>query len=202
MKLGYVSLPGRGANDARIAAATDHLRQAGIRLAGCVQTNRDRPGSHPCDMDLLVLPAGPVLRISQDLGAGSRGCRLNAGVLEDAVMHAARHLDSAEVLIVNKFGRLESEGRGFVPLVAEALARGLSVLVGVNGLNLPAFLTFAAGQAQALSDDPAAMARWLAAGRDVRRGPALVQADGSARERPSRNLSDADRGARHVHSLR
>lgn len=161
MRIGYVSLQGRGATDACIAACVEELRRASIRLAGTVQTNFDRAKDHPCDMDLLVLPAGPTYRISQDLGPGARGCRLNSGVLEDLVMEAARHLNSAEVLIINKFGKLEAEGRGFVPLITKALDRGIPVLVGVNGLNLSAFLHFAEGAAESLNADPIRIAGWL-----------------------------------------
>lgn len=148
MRIAYVSLQGRGATDACIAAVVAGLQGVGARLAGTVQTNIDRTRDHPCDMDLMVLPAGPVLRISQELGPGARGCRLNGGVLEQAVMQAARHLAGADLLVVNKFGRLEAEGRGFVPLIAEAMERGIPVLVGVNGLNLAAFLGFTDGTAR------------------------------------------------------
>ena len=160
MRLGYVSQPGRGATDACIAAAVELLTGAGLRLAGTVQTNLARAKDHPCDMDLLVLPDGPVHRISQDLGPAARGCRLNGGVLEDAVMQAAAHLAGADLLVVNKFGKLEAEGRGFVPLIAEAVDRSIPVLLGVNGLNLPALLAFAGGLAQDLPADPARIAAW------------------------------------------
>ncbi|MDP3264194.1 MAG: DUF2478 domain-containing protein [Tabrizicola sp.] len=161
MRIGYVSLQGRGATDACIAAVVAELQGAGARLAGTVQTNLDRAKDHPCDMDLMVLPAGPIHRISQDLGPGARGCRLNGGVLEEAVMQAALHLAGADLLVVNKYGKLEAEGRGFVPLIAEALERGTPVLVGVNGLNLPAFLHFSAGTARHLTCTSAEIARWL-----------------------------------------
>ena len=160
MNLGYVSLTGRGATDACLAAACDALQRRGLRLAGTVQTNLERTQSHPCDMDLQVLPDGPVHRISQELGRAARGCRLDGDVLETAVVQAQQRLPGAQVLIVNKFGKLESSGRGFVPLMAEALELGLPVLVGVNGLNLQAFLDFAGGAAVALPDDPARIADW------------------------------------------
>ncbi|MBW7057610.1 DUF2478 domain-containing protein [Paracoccus bogoriensis] len=160
MRIGYVSLPGRGATDACLAEAVARLAARGVPMAGTVQTNPERPGRPVCDMDLRVLPDGPVIRISQDLGAGARGCRLDGGALEVAVAEVARRLDGAALVIVNKFGKQEAEGRGLVPVIAEAVERGLPVLVGVNGLNLPAFLAFAEGAAQALPADPAAVAAW------------------------------------------
>ena len=163
MRIGYVSLPGKGATDACLAAAVALLAGRGVPLAGTVQSNAPRADRQVCDMDVRVLPDGPVLRISQDLGTGARGCRLDGGALETAVAEVARRLDGAAILVVNKFGKQEAVGRGLVPVIAEAASRGLPLLVGVNGLNLPAFLDFADGLAQPLPADPAAIADWALA---------------------------------------
>lgn len=165
MQLAYVSVPGRGATDAVLEKAVALLEAEGFPLAGTVQTNSEREGRSKCDMDLRVLPDGPVLRISQDLGENARGCRLNGGVLEEAVMEVTQRLDGAALLVVNKFGKQEALGRGLVPVIAEALERGLPVVVGVNGLNLPSFLEFAGGLAEHLSPDPLAVADWARAAR-------------------------------------
>jgi len=66
-------------------------------------------------------------------------------------------------VVVNKFGKQEGAGRGFVPVIAAALERGLPVLVGVNRLNLPAFEAFAGGLAEGLPADPALIASWAQA---------------------------------------
>ncbi len=160
MKLGYVSLSGRGQTDRLLAETVARLEARGLALAGTVQCNLERPGRDLCDMDLRLLPGGPQVRISIDLGAEARGCRLDAGALEQAVLWVSRHLDGAELLVVNKFGKQEAIGKGMAPVIAEALDRGLPVLVGVNGLNLPPFLDFAGGLAQALPADAAAVADW------------------------------------------
>lgn len=160
MYLGYVSLPGRGANDSFLAAVTARLQLLDLRLAGTVQSNIERAGRAKCDMDIMVLPQGPVLRISEDRGDLARGCRLDAGVLEEAVAGVARTLPRAELLIVNKFGKQEAEGRGMTPLIAEALGSGIPVLLGVNGLNLDAFRAFAGGYETALTADADEVLLW------------------------------------------
>jgi nucleoside-triphosphatase THEP1 len=161
MPLAYVTLPGRGATDALIAGAVARLAPHGLRLAGTVQTDVPREGRTLCDMDLTVLPDGPVFRINQDRGEAARGCRLDGGALEEAVVAVAARMAGAEVLVVNKFGKLEAQGRGYVPLIAEAMARDMTVLVGVNGLNLPDLLAFCDGMATALPADPDAIADWV-----------------------------------------
>lgn len=163
MPIAYVSLPGRGATDALIAAAVAQLRPLGLQLAGTVQTDVPRPDRSLCDMELAVLPDGPVFRINQDRGEAARGCRLDGGALEEAVVEVAARMDGAEVLIVNKFGKLEAQGRGYVPLIAEALGRDMAVLVGVNALTLPDLLAFCDGLATALPADATAIADWVAA---------------------------------------
>ncbi len=102
MSLAYVSLSGRGETDAFLAAMARRLEDCGFRVAGTVQTNTERDCTHHCDMDVRVLPDGPVIRINQDLGEGSTGCRLDPGALEQAVAEVASRLAGADLLIVNR----------------------------------------------------------------------------------------------------
>jgi nucleoside-triphosphatase THEP1 len=153
MRLAHVTCPGRGQTDAFLAALADDLAARGLRLAGTVQTNLARADRRRCDMDLRILPDGPTFRISQDRGDHARGCHLDSGALEQGVAEVMARLPGADLLIVNKFGKRESEGRGLVPAIAAALDEGLPVLVGVNALNLPAFLTFVGNTATALPAD-------------------------------------------------
>ena len=163
MKLGYVSVQGKGRTDLLMAEIVTRLEAHGVALAGTVQTNIDRADRPRCDMDLRLLPDGPTVRISVDRGAEARGCRLDAGVLEQSVLWVEGALNKAELLVVNKFGKQESEGKGLAGSIADALEHGLPVLVGVNGLNLPAFLEFAGGMAQELPPDAAEAADWCLA---------------------------------------
>jgi nucleoside-triphosphatase THEP1 len=170
MKLAYVTLQGRGRTDALIAEVAALLQAEGVRLAGTVQSNHEREGRRKCDMDLRVLPDGPIVRISEDRGDLARGCTLDSGALEQTVHAVQQRLDGAEVLIVNKFGKREAEGRGLVPVIAEALDRGLPVLIGVNGLNLAGFLAFAGEGVTALPTDPALIAAWCRSAAPVTSG--------------------------------
>lgn len=153
MNLAHVSIEGRGQTDLFLMAVAAHLAAQGLRLAGTVQSNLLRPGRAKCDMDLRVLPDGPVVRISEDRGREARGCILDSGALEQTVLEVERRLAGADLLIINKFGKREAEGKGLVPVIAAALDLDIPVLVGVNGLNLPLFLDFCGGQATALPAD-------------------------------------------------
>ena len=174
MQIAYTRSPGRGDTDLVLARLASRLTARGLRLVGTVQINTEQAGSGPCDMDVKVLPAGPVIRISQDLGPAARGCRLDPAALETAVGLTEGRLDGGvHALIVNKFGKHEAEGRGFRSTIAEALSRGLPVLVGLNGLNQDAFHAFSGGEAIELPPQVDALENWLCAA--IERQPAAAE---------------------------
>lgn len=164
MRIACTMSPGRGSTDLVMQVAVAQLLARGLRLAGTVQTNSERAGDPRCDMDVRVLPDGPVFRISQDLGRDARGCRLDPEGLESAVaaVSAVMAADRPDLLVVNKFGKHECLGRGFRPVIAEAVALGIPVLVGVNALNLAELQAFVDGGLTVLPPDPEAVLRWLA----------------------------------------
>ncbi len=170
--LGYVTASGRGEGDRVLSALAERLRTEGVRIVGAVQRNLDRPVGAPCDMELCVLSGAGVWRISQRLGPHARGCRLDPQGLEQAVGAVAAELagqPAVDLVIVNKFGKQEADGRGFRPVIAAALLADLPVLTAVNAKNLPAFLAFAEGLAEPVAPEPEALRQWclprIAAGK-------------------------------------
>ena len=76
----------------------------------------------------------------------------------------AKNLHSSpDVLIINKFGSLESEGRGFREVIAEAIARDIPVLVGLNKMYAKSFSEFTDGVAVQLPPNPEKLINWIAA---------------------------------------
>jgi nucleoside-triphosphatase THEP1 len=166
MQLAYVMADGPGGTDRLLSSLAAELSGRGVTLAGVVQTNTPREATHRCDMDVRVLPDGATHCISQSLGAHARGCRLDPAALDRAVEEVrAGFPGAAELLIVNKFGKHEAEGRGFRDLIAEALARDVPVLCGVGRLNEAAFHAFAGDLARRLPPDLRALHAWVAEAR-------------------------------------
>ena len=163
MKIAYTMSPNQGDTDQILARLAAKLMTGGVHACGVVQINTEKEDSrHLCDMDVQVLPDGPVIRISQSLGPEARGCRLDPSALEDAVAEVAARLgNGVDVLILNKFGKHEADGRGFRDLIAQALSRGIPVITGVNKQNLESFLEFSDGFASQVSPDIDALSEWL-----------------------------------------
>lgn len=162
MKLGYTTSQNRGEVDRILSQTAAALIASGLKLAGVVQTNSGNCDTGRCDMDVRVLPDGPVFRISQSLGKEAKGCRLDPGALEQAVGAVAASLENGpDLLIINKFGKHEADGRGFRPLIAEALARDIPVVLGVSKLSQHSFDEFAGGAAAYIAPNKDALLAWL-----------------------------------------
>ncbi|MDD9924113.1 MAG: DUF2478 domain-containing protein [Boseongicola sp.] len=169
MHLGYTFASGRGDTDLLLAKFANEAAAEGLRIAGTVQINEMCADDGLCDMDVRVLPNGPIIRISQSLGRGAKGCRLDPAALEEAVGLVSQSLtDGLDCLIINKFGKHEADGRGFRPVISEALALGIPVIVGIGRLNRDAFIAFSDGLAEEIAPDSSAIKRWLDACLDDR----------------------------------
>ena len=143
------SVPGR--MNEILCKLAEAMQADGAHVVGAVQTKRETDDDNPCDMDLKLLPEGPQICISQSLGPGSSGCRLDTEQLETAVHECGQRLaKGADLLIVNKFGSHEAEGRGFRDLIGTALAEEVPVLVGVTEAKLDDFREFSDGLAEEL----------------------------------------------------
>lgn len=165
MALASVTSVERRATDRLLAGVVARLIKEGFRVAGALRPITLAGDKGHCDSDLWLLPDGPVVRITQDLGAGSTACRMDAGALEEAVGLATARLvaDGADLVVLNKFGLSEAEGRGFRALIAEALGREVPVLTGLSDTHRAAFERFADGMATALPPDEAAILAWCRA---------------------------------------
>ncbi len=131
-----------------------HLKEQGIRVTGFVQHNEPRTDRDRCDMILEDLESGSHVVISEDRGSLARGCMLNIQELLRAEALGARALENgADLLIVNKFGKTETEGGGFRSLISDAAVRQIPVLIAVPASRLAAWHFFSEGLAAEYSFD-------------------------------------------------
>lgn len=162
MKIAAISAPERGETDRLITVIAERLQGEGLRLSGIVKVLQELPeAAHHCDMEVQVLPGDRKISITQSLGDGSQGCRLNPTAIAEAVAAVENAAEGgADLFVLNKFGPEEAEGRGFRQAIGTALEQGVPVLVGVTGGSRAAFDDFAAGLAEMLPADEDAIAQW------------------------------------------
>ena len=151
-----------GAADDLLLRLARDLGDAGLRVTGAVQRNTDHGADCECDMDVIVLgEEDRPIRISQSLGTGSQGCRLDAGALEMAAVRVGAKLAGAELVIVPKFGRQEAAGRGFRSVIAQAVSDGVPVLLHVPAEQQRDFVAFGGDLAERVA--PEGLGDWCLA---------------------------------------
>jgi hypothetical protein len=168
MKIGIVTSDIAGETDRVISETAARLQADGVALAGIVRVSGDDAADSPCDMDVRVLPDGPDIRITQALGRGATGCRLNpAGIAEAVAAVEQRGIAGAGIFVLNKFGPQEAEGHGFCQAIGTAMEHGIPVLVGVGRGGRGALEAFVAGMGEPLAPDAAAVYAWCRAAMRV-----------------------------------
>jgi hypothetical protein len=169
MKIGIVTSEIMGETDRLISETTTRLQAEGVALAGIAKVlGQEVPGDHHCDMDVRVMPNGPDIRITQSLGEGSTGCRLNpAGIAEAVAKVEQGGIENAALFVLNKFGPQEAEGHGFCEAIGTALEHDIPVLVGVGKGSRAALESFVDGLGEALPPEPDAIYAWCKAAMGV-----------------------------------
>lgn len=138
------------------------LRFMGLKVAGLVQRNTFERDSAKCDMIVEELLSSAILQISEDRGRSARGCRLNRSALLEATTRLIQALsEKPDVLILNKFGKVEAEGGGLRDVMAIAVENDIPIIVGVPMRNIEQWRVFAEGLAQECPVDSAYVRRWL-----------------------------------------
>jgi nucleoside-triphosphatase THEP1 len=129
--------------DEILKQVVDRCRSRGIRLAGVIQ-HRSRDAGHRCDMLLEDLATGRQTSIFAGRGRGAKGCHLDEYAMLQMVSEIEFALkNSPELLVLNKFGKVEVEGMGVRDLIAQAVCMGIPVIVAVPERNLRGWREFA-----------------------------------------------------------
>jgi hypothetical protein len=143
-------------------ALVKRCRALGLSLAGVVQHQAFEGGDRRCDVVLEDLSTGYRTTLFENRGAGARGCRLDEAALAEATARVEGSLEhEPQLLVLNKFGKVECEGGGLRDLIASAIDRGIPVIIGVPERNLAAWRSFAGDFAVELTGDAGDVERWL-----------------------------------------
>ena len=138
--------------DAVLRDFASDLTARGYRAVGLVQT-----GHHCVDapkLSAMLVHSGEELQLFQNLGTGATGCRLDVGQLMDAGAQVAGAIDGgADLVIVNRFGQQECEGKGLSYLIERALSADIPVVIAVPSHRFADWIKFADGMSVKLSCD-------------------------------------------------
>jgi hypothetical protein len=146
---------------ANFAAA---LKRRGHRVGGMIQIGEAGPACDCRDAFLRDVDTGETFSILQDLGRHSQSCRLDTAALADAAQRVARAIDgSPELLFINRFGKLEAEGRGLYAEIGAAAATGIPTLVCVSIRFIDPWRQFTMGLDEELPCSGVALERWFGA---------------------------------------
>lgn len=161
--------------DQLLAGAARRARQAGLRVAGFLQ-HRETGGEECCrDIEIEHIGTGVTQIISQSLGSGSKGCRLDPAALADVAGALQAELDEgADMLILNRFGKGETEGHGFRSIIETAYARQIPVLTVVRETYVEGWNDFAGDCGVLLAPDSKAVLGWCDRVMEARRLPEAV----------------------------
>jgi len=135
------------------------LNRRGNRAVGLVQL-----GHHCTDapkLSAVLIHTGEELQLFQNLGTCATGCRLDVGQLLDAGSQVASAIDQgADLVIVNRFGRQEREGKGLSYLVERALSADIPVVIAVPSHRFADWIKFADGMSVKLRCDREVLDAW------------------------------------------
>ena len=149
--------------DAALVAFIAAARQGGARVAGLVQEQGDDGQSELYDVRVRDLTSGAKIGVMQNLGPSATGCRVDPrGIAEAAALLAKAIEEQPDLLIVSRFGRLETEGAGMLAEIGEAVARGLPIVICVPVRYRESWDAFAGGLDTPVGAREAELMSWWA----------------------------------------
>jgi nucleoside-triphosphatase THEP1 len=143
--------------DAVLRGFADDLKARGFRAVGMVQAGQCADSS----LSAVLVHSGETLLLAQDFDPSARGCRLDMHRLENAGARIAGALESgADLVIINRFGKREREGKGLSYLIERALNADIPVVIAVPHHRFIEWIRFVNGMSVKLTCDRHSLEAW------------------------------------------
>jgi hypothetical protein len=127
--------------DRLLRAFVRDLTGSGYRVVGLIQTRLGEGGAA-----VTVLPTGETIALAGRQGAPAGASPRPPCDLAEASARIDTLIESgADLLIINRFGKLEAEGTGLIDEIARALGADIPVLVAVPRFRFSLWLSFCSG---------------------------------------------------------
>jgi hypothetical protein len=128
----------------------------GHRVVGLIQTRLSDGGAA-----VSVLPTGETIPLAPKLGTPSDSSHIGPCDLGTAAARIDSLIEAgADLVIINRFGKLEAEGTGLVDEIARALALDIPVVVAVPEHRFLEWLSFCHGMGIKLPCRDGSLRNW------------------------------------------
>jgi hypothetical protein len=133
------------------------LNAHGHRAVGMVQVGQCADSS----LAAVLVHSGEKLLLAQDFDPRASGCRLDTDRLQNAGARIAGALEAgADIVIINRFGKRERDGKGLAYLIEHALDADVPVVIAVSSGHFAEWIKFAGGMSVKLACDRRALDAW------------------------------------------
>jgi len=143
--------------DAILRDFASDLNVSGSRVVGMVQAGQCADSS----LSAVLVHSGETVLLAQPPSAGATGCKLDLARLQDAGARVAGALATgADLVIINRFGKRERDGKGLGFLIERALEADIPVVIAVSQKSFADWIKFAGGMSVKLACDRHALDAW------------------------------------------
>lgn len=148
-----------------LAAFADKLKAQGVRVAGIVQeTMREADGAY-LGVDSIDVASGartPIKRVDAAT-RDARVCALDPQALAETGPILSRAIAArADLIVIDRFGKEEQNGRGLTDEIMTAIADGIPLLISVPDAAFDIWTERTGGLGAVLPPDLDALAEWWA----------------------------------------
>ncbi|NLA88754.1 MAG: DUF2478 domain-containing protein [Alcaligenaceae bacterium] len=121
--------------------AVEELQKQGLNVGGLLN-KKNQDGTFIGEV-ICSIGDEREFTILVDRGQGASGCRLDSVALAESSIVPREALDKGiDVLVINKYGIAESEGRGLVDEMTRAASEGVPVLAAVHNKYVDAWRNY------------------------------------------------------------
>lgn len=139
--------------------AVQQLQNQGLKVDGLL--NKLDPQRGYLNDTLCAIADGREYVILQRLGESSTACRLDSVALAEASQVITQALDrGVDLVVFNKFGHAEAEGRGMINEFSRAVGESVPILTTVHQKYLEAWRSFSGELALEVAADAQALLAW------------------------------------------
>jgi Protein of unknown function (DUF2478) len=143
--------------DAILRDFAAELNASGRRVVGMVQSGQCADSS----LSAVLVHSGEVLLLAQPATSPGSGCKLDLSRLQDAATRVAGAMETgADLVIVNRFGKRERDGKGLSRVIERALDADIPVVIAVSSKSFADWIKFADGMSVKLRCDRASLDAW------------------------------------------